>query len=163
MDNTNITLIIAKNELVVNDRTVLDDNFGGVDGFRAIEFVTYADSNAALGLKICTPEDCSDARIILEKDGLYYYHKLYVPNINYVASMDPTKQVGEIFVNKEVDDEGNTVYKCYQVNTEPTGADLTQFSIELKNVAEVYEAAVKAWTGTPNQTLYIAKKPVFCI
>ena len=163
MDNTNITLLIAKNELIVNDRTVLDGNFGGVDGFRAIEFVTYADSNVALGLKVCVPEECSDARILLEKDGLYYYHKLYVPNIQYVANMNSETKVGEIFVNKEVDDEGNTVYKYYQVKTEPTGADLTQFSVELKNVAEVYEAAVKAWTGTPNQTLYIAKKPVFCI
>ena len=145
MDNTNITLIIAKNELVVNDRTVLPNTFGGADGFRAIEFVTYADSNTALGLKICTPEDCSDARIILEKDGLYYYHKLYVPNIQHVANMDSEKQVGEIFVNKEVDDEGNTVYKYYQVKTKPTDKnDLTQFSVEFKNVAEVYEAAVKA-------------------
>ena len=163
-DKTNITLIIAKNELVVNDRTVLPDNFGGAENdFRAIEFVTYADSNIALGLKICTPEECSDARILLEKDGLYYYHKLYVPNMGYIASKEGDK-IGEIFVNKELDPEtNNPVYKYYQVKTDPKGTDLTGFSEELKGAAAVYEAAVKAWTGTPNQTVYIAKKPVFCI
>lgn len=154
MDNTNITLIIAKNELVVDDRTV-PENYGE---YVAIEFVTYADSNVALGLKICTSSECSSARILLEKDGLYYYHKLYVPNMTYVTTLD--NKVGEVFVKKDVE---NNVYKLYQVKAAPgEGQSLIDVSEEI-TPAQAYDAAVKAWTGTPNQTVYIAKKPVFCI
>ena len=154
MDNTNITLIIAKNELVVNDRTV-PENYGE---YIAIEFVTYADSNVALGLKICTSSECSSARILLEKDGLYYYHKLCVPNMTYVATL--TDKVGEVFVTKDVE---NNVYKLYQVKSNPGNTQTLLDVSEEITPAEAYEAAVKAWTGTPNQTVYIAKKPVFCI
>ena len=158
MDNTDITLIIAKNELVVTDRTDLPLNFGGTENdFRAIEFVTYADSNIALGLKICTPEECSDARILLEKDGLYYYHKLYVPNVEVFENEDNDKIVGEIFFHND---------KFYQVKHLPEDTEASSYILEASEEitpAQAYEAAVKAWTGTPNQTVYIAKKPAFCI
>lgn len=154
MDNTDITLIIAKNELVVNDRTV-PENYGE---YVAIEFVTYADSDVALGLKICTSSECSSARILLEKDGLYYYHKLYVPNMTYVTTLN--NKVGEVFVKKDVE---NNVYKLYQVKAAPgEGQSLINVSEEI-TPAQAYEAVVKIWENSSTQNIYIAKKPVFCI
>ena len=153
MDNTDITLIIAKNELVVNDRTV-PENYGE---YVAIEFVTYADSNVALGLKVCVSEECSDSRILLEKDGLYYYHKLYIPNVEYFENKMKESIVNEIFTW-----EGG----LYQVKHVPEDTETSSNILlvsEKITPAQAYEAAVKAWTGTPNQTVYIAKKPVFCI
>ena len=153
MDNTDITLVIAKNELVVSDKTS-PENYGE---YVAIEFVTYADSNVALGLKLCSISECSNARILLEKDGLYYYHKLYVPNMSYVTTLD--NKVGEVFVSKDA----NNTYKLYQVKSIPGDSQsLLDVSVEI-TPAKAYEEAVKAWTGTPNQTVYIAKKPAFCI
>ena len=137
MDKTNITLLIAKNELVVNDRTVLPDNFGGDNNeYVAIEFLTHADSNVALGLKICSPSECSETRLVLEKDGLYYYHKLYVPNVGFFETKENI--VGEVFTHND---------KLYQVVNVPidtkTSDNIIDASKEI-TPAQAYEAAVKA-------------------
>ena len=155
-DKTNITLLIAKNELVVNDRTILPDNFGGDNNeYVAIEFLTHADSNMALGLKICTPSECSGTRIVLEKDGLYYYHKLYVPNVGFFETKENI--VGEIFTYNN---------NLYQVVNEPDNTEVAQNIIDVsKEITpeEAYKSAVNMWESSNTKIVYIAKKPAFCV
>ena len=162
MDNTNITLLIAKNELIANDRTVLPDNFGGKNNeYVAIEFVTYADSNIALGLKVCEFSECDSTRILLDSDGLYYYHKLYIPNMSYFSNLQNI--VGEVFVYKHVDENNNSEYKLYKIKETPSDTQTLLDVSEEITPAQAYEAAVKMWENSSTQTLYIAKKPAFCI
>jgi hypothetical protein len=163
MDNTNITLLIAKNELIVDDRTVLPDNFGGVNNeYVAIEFVTYANSNVALGLKICKSSECGSARILLDNDGLYYYHKLYIPNISYFTNSDDDI-VGEVFVYRHVGENNKEEYKLYKIKESPSGSQTLLDVSEEITPAQAYESAVNAWENSSTQTIYIAKKPAFCI
>lgn len=165
--NADITLILAKNELVVNDKTylVLPDNFGGVENdFAALEFVTYSDCGKAFGLRLCDSEECLGARILLDKDGLYYYHKLYIPNVQYISQIHDA--VGEFFVYKS-----NDTFTICQVNSDTDMhsvdsiiATSTQFATLSEGATAAYEAAVNAYTpGSPTQTIFLAKKPVFSI
>lgn len=162
-----ITLILAKNELVVNDKTylVLPENFGGVENdFAALEFVTYSDCGKAFGLRLCDSEECLGARILLDKDGLYYYHKLYIPNVQYISQLDDA--VGEFFVYKS----NNTFIIC-QVNSDTNMQSIdtiiatsTKFATLAEGATAAYEAAVSAYDpDAPTQTVFITKKPVFSI
>lgn len=158
MDNTNITLLIAKNELIANDRTAIPNDFGE---YVAIEFVTYADSNVALGLKVCEFSECDSARILLDNDGLYYYHKLYIPNMSYFSNSKNI--IGEVFVYKHVDENNKSKYKLYKVKEAPSGSQTLLDVSEEITPAQAYEAVVKIWENSSTQNIYIAKKPVFCI
>ncbi len=166
---TDITLILAKNELIVNDKTYkkLPKNFGGeTNNFVALEFVTYSGCTKAFGVKLCSTEECKSARIILDKDGLYYYHKLYIPNIGYFVGSNTdtnTNIVGEVFVYNI--NGKNLLYQIINTPQNTTTVDSIIAVSEEITPAKAYESAVNAIESSldSTQTLFIAKKPVFGI
>lgn len=148
-----IQLILNGNELIVVDHTTLPANLSDWNMFEGVSILTYNDSDEIHRL-IYSETPQQELRINLERDGKYYYYKMYIPVLEYFTDnpeLDPHNLVGEIFLYNS---------KLYKVISAP---DSVRIDAILAHSVEVgpLGAYKSIMDGTTDESLFFPKKSIF--